>query len=211
MPDRKIAQVRKRDGRVVDYDEARIADAIYRAAFSTGQDNRYLADDLASVVTLYLEKYYESDLPSSDEIHQMVEKILFETGHAEIAKAFLLRREHKGRPSEPEPPPPAEDLFPQNRVLVNAFARGQVSAWGRDRITSALMKEAGLERASAEEVAAAVERRILSLGERRVSTAHIRDLVNHELLLRGYVSKVPRQIVVGLPKYDLGRLLDPGT
>lgn len=211
MPTRKITQVRKRDGRVVPYDERRIADAIHRAALSTGQDNRYLADDLAGVVTMYLERYYDRDLPESSEIRKMVEKILFETGHAEVAKAYLLYRENRGRVAEPAAPASAGDLFPENLLLVDGLTRDEVSAWGRDRITSALVKEAGLEPPAASDVAAAVEQRIFRLGQRRVSTTLIRDLVNHELLQRGYASKVPKQIVVGLPKYDLARLLEPGT
>ncbi|HTF55699.1 MAG TPA: anaerobic ribonucleoside-triphosphate reductase [Planctomycetota bacterium] len=211
MTARKIDKVRKRDGRVVDYDEAKLAEAIYRAARAAGHDNRYLANDLAGVVTTYLERYHDREVPSSEEIQRMVEKILFETGHREVARAYLLFRETQGRPAPPEAPSLLGELFPTEPVLVEAATRDEVSAWGRDRITAALVKEAGLDPVTAEEIAAAVEQRIFREGHRRISSILIRELVNQELLARGHASKMRRQLVVGLPKYDLDRLVRPGV
>jgi len=211
MSTRKIDKVRKRDGRVVDYDEAKLAEAIHRAARSAGHENRYLADDLAGVVTTYLERYHDREIPSSEEIQRMVEKILFETGHSEVARAYLLFRETQGRVAAPETAAPIGELFPSEPVLVEAATRDEVSAWGRDRISAALVKEAGLDAATAGDIATAVEQRIFREGHRRVSSSLIRELVNQELLSRGHASKMRRQIVVGLPKYDLDRLVRPGA
>ncbi len=206
MPIRKVESIRKRDGRSVAYDEQKIAEAIGKAARSAGHDNATIGRDLASVVTMYLEKYRERELPTSEEIQQLVEKILFDTGHPAIARAYIVHRERKGRLSEASAPP-AEDLFPSNLLLVEGATRGEVAPWGREKIIAALTKEAGLEEPAAAEIAGAVEQKIFRLGQRRVSTSLIRELVNHELLGRGYGSKLRRQIVVGLPKYDLGRLV----
>ncbi len=206
MPIRKIESVRKRDGATVAYDEQKIADTIALAARSAGQDNATIGRDLASAVTMYLERYRERDQPTCEEIQQLVEKILFETGHSAIARTYIVWREKKGQPAEAAVPP-VEDLFPSNLLLVDGATRGEVAPWGRERIITALVKEAGLEEAIAAEIAGAVEQKIFRLGQRRVSTSLIRELVNHELLGRGYGSKLRRQIVVGLPKYDLGRLV----
>lgn len=206
MPIRKIDSVRKRDGRVVPYDEHKIAEAIARAARASGHDNATIGRDLAGVVTMYLERYREKDTPSSEEIQQLVEKILFDTGHSPIARAYIVHREKKGQPAAAAAPP-VEDLFPSNLLLVDGSTRDEVAPWGREKIIEALAKEAGLEAAAAAEIAGAVEQKIFRLGQRRVSTALIRELVNQELLARGYGSKLRRQIVVGLPKYDLGLLV----
>ncbi|HEX7896674.1 MAG TPA: anaerobic ribonucleoside-triphosphate reductase [Planctomycetota bacterium] len=209
MPIRKVETVRKRDGRQAPYDEHKIAEAITRAARAAGNDNATIGRDLAGAVTMFLERYRERDVPGSEEIQQLVEKILFDTGHASIARAYIVHREKKGQPGdEPAAAPPPEDLFPTNLVLVDGATRGELAPWGRERIISALAKEAGLEEAAAAEIAGAVETKIFRLGQKRVSTSLIRELVNHELLGRGYGSKLRRQIVVGLPKYDLGRLVD---
>jgi anaerobic ribonucleoside-triphosphate reductase len=211
MPIRKVESIRKRDGRSAPYDEQKIAEAITKAARSAGQDNATIGRDLASVVTMYLEKYRERELPTSEEIQQLVEKILFDTGHPGIARAYIVHRERKGQPAQAAAPP-VEDLFPSNLLLVDGATRGEVAPWGREKIIAALTKEAGLEEAAAGEIASAVEQKIFRLGQRRVSTSLIRELVNHELLGRGYGSKLRRQIVVGLPKYDLGQLVgEEGT
>lgn len=212
MTRRKIDRVRKRDGRVVEYDERKLAEAIHRAARTAGQDNRYLADDLAGVVTTYLERHHDRETPTSEEIRHMVERILFETGHAEVARAYLVHGESKRRRAEPaEPAEPAQggELFPSAPVLVEGATRDEVSTWGRERISSALVKEAAVDPQTADEIAAAVERRIFQQGERRVSSTVIRELVNQELMARGHGSKMRRQLVVGLPKYDLDRMIRP--
>ncbi len=212
MTTRRIDRVRKRDGQVVAYDERKLAEAIFRAARTAGRENRWLADDLAGVVTTYLERHHDREVPSSAEIRRMVERILFETGHAEVARAYLLHGESKRREAAPAAPEePAGELFPTEPVLVEGAARGEVSTWGRERISAALVKEAGLDPESAGEIAAAVERRVFRGGERRVATSLIRELVNQELLARGHGSKMRRQLVVGLPKYDLDRLVRPGA
>jgi anaerobic ribonucleoside-triphosphate reductase len=208
MPIRKIETVRKRDGRLTPYDEHKIAETIARAARAAGNDNATIGRDLAGAVTMFLERYRDRDVPTSEEIQQLVEKILFDTGHASIARAYIVHREKKGQPAEAPAAPPPEDLFPTNLVLVDGATKGELAPWGRERIISALSKEAGLEEAAAAEIAGAVEQKIFRLGQKRVSTSLIRELVNHELLARGYGSKLRRQIVVGLPKYDLGKLVD---
>lgn len=207
MPIKKIDTVRKRDGTVEPYDEQKIAEAIAKAARASGLDNGTIGRDLASVVTMYLERYHERGTPSSQEIQQLVEKILFDTGNAPIARTYIVYREKKGQPAESPAAPPTEDLFPTNLLLVDGATTGEVAPWGRDRIIAALTKEAGLEQPAAAEIAGAVEQKIFRLGQRRISTSLIRELVNHELLGRGYGSKLRRQIVVGLPKYDLGQLV----
>src|SRR5262245_62878062 len=179
MSTRKIEKIRKRDGRIVDYDEAKLAEAIHRAARAAGQENRYLADDLAGVVTTYLERYHDREIPSSEEIQRMVEKILFETGHSQVARAYLLYRETQGRPA-PEPVSPPGELFPSEPVLVEAATRDEVSAWGRDRISPALVKEAGLDAGNAGEIATAGEQGVFPAGHRPVPSSLIPEPANQE-------------------------------
>ena len=57
----RIQQVRKRDGRVVGFDERKIADAVFKAAQAVGGEDHALAEELAGVVTLFLEKRYDKD------------------------------------------------------------------------------------------------------------------------------------------------------
>lgn len=202
---RKIDRIQKRDGRLVAYEEPRIAAAIHRAGQAAGTDARTLAEDLAGVVTLYLERYHEGGVPTSIEVRRIVERILNETGHPAIARAFAS---HVAAPAVAAAPAPPE-LFPATSLLVEGHRRGEVSRWDRGRIAAALQKEARLDAERAGQIALAVEQRILSMNPGRVSTSMIRELVNLELM--GARGELLSQIVVGLPKYDLAQMVSaPG-
>jgi hypothetical protein len=53
---KRIREVRKRDSRIVPFDETKITDAIYAAIRSVGEGDRALAAELAAAVTHFLRK-----------------------------------------------------------------------------------------------------------------------------------------------------------
>ncbi|MDK2820823.1 MAG: hypothetical protein PWP31_788 [Clostridia bacterium] len=83
----------KRDGRVVDFDEERIINAIYKAAVAVSGRDRSLASRLANEVTALLAKKFVDRLPTVEDVQDLVEKVLIENGHARTAKAYILYRE----------------------------------------------------------------------------------------------------------------------
>ena len=93
----RVQFVRKRDSRVVPFDEKKISDAIFKAAQAVGGEDKFLAEELAGVVTLFLEKNFEGEIPTIEEIQDMVEKVLIETGHAKTGKAYILYRDKRAR------------------------------------------------------------------------------------------------------------------
>lgn len=93
-------KARKRDGRLDLFDPTKIAVAIHKAAQSVGHGESLLAEELASVVTLLLEKDFSDGVVPIQEIQETVEKVLMETGHTEIAKSFLLYRERREKIKE---------------------------------------------------------------------------------------------------------------
>ncbi len=93
----KIRKIRKRDGRVVDFDKSRITNAIFKAARAVGGNNRELAAKLAGEVVAALEKKFDNQMPSIEEVQDAVEKVLIEDGHASTAKAYILYREQRAR------------------------------------------------------------------------------------------------------------------
>lgn len=202
----RIAKVRKRDGRLVDFDEVKIADAIFKAACAVGHEERFLAEELAGVVTLFLEKRHAGGVPGIEEIQDMVERVLIETGHARMAKAYILYREKRARAREQV----RVTASPAAGPRVNSPSRGRSCPWSKARICAALVQEADLDEKIAAEVAARVEQRVFDSGATALSTAMIRSLVEAELLLMGYSDRVGRQALVGLPRYDLDRLLRSG-
>ena len=92
----KIKKVRKRDGRVVDFDQERITNAIFKAAQAVGGKNRKLSKKLSDKVVRILEEKYPDKIPHVEEVQDVVEKVLTENGHYRTAKAYILYREqHK--------------------------------------------------------------------------------------------------------------------
>jgi len=91
-------QIRKRDGRIVDFDITRISDAIYKAMEAAGQPNRKSAKELAeAVVRLLVKKHKKTPkfIPSIEEIQDLVEETLIEKGYAKVAKVYILYRQKR--------------------------------------------------------------------------------------------------------------------
>lgn len=90
-----IKKIQKRDGRIADFDQEKITEAIWKAAQNVGGKNRKQAEKISKQVTSLLEVFFkdESKIPNVEQIQDLVEKILMEDGHAKTAKAFILYRE----------------------------------------------------------------------------------------------------------------------
>lgn len=90
-----IKKIQKRDGRVVDFEQDRITQAIWKAAQAVGGSNIEEAQKISNQVTAVLEVFYkdDSEIPTVEQIQDLVEKILIEGGHAKTAKAYILWRQ----------------------------------------------------------------------------------------------------------------------
>jgi len=94
---RRLKYVRKRDGRLEEFDSNRITNAIWKAARAVGGKDKELAKRLSDQVVAELEKRFGEDgVPTVEEIQDLVEKVLIENGHARTAKAYILyRKQHQ--------------------------------------------------------------------------------------------------------------------
>ena len=92
----KITKIEKRDGRIVDFDQEKITNAIFKAVLAVGGRDRERAKFLSDQVVKELEKRYGGKkIPTVEEIQDIVEKVLIEHGHAKTAKAYILYRQKK--------------------------------------------------------------------------------------------------------------------
>ena len=207
---RALEYVRKRDGQIVNFNEKKIADAVFKAAQAVGGQDRDLAEELAAVVGTYLQKEYPGRTPEIEEIQDVVEKVLIETGHAKTAKAYILYRDKRAKLREVVQ---VRKQIRQNgsstdlSLLVDPGSRNEILSWDKSRIVTALEREADLASELAREIASTVERKVLASGISRISTALIRELVDNELFERGLATKLGKQTVVGMPKYDMDQLI----
>jgi len=89
--------VRKRDGKLAQFDQERITNAIWKAAKAVGGKNKEPAKQLSNQVVAELEKRFGPEgVPTVEEIQDIVEKTLIENGHAKSAKAYILyRKQHQ--------------------------------------------------------------------------------------------------------------------
>ena len=89
-------RVTKRDGKVADFDIAKISDAI-RKGFEAceRQFNDNIIDFLALKVTSDFEPKIENDLVAVEDIQDSVETVLVQAGYADVAKAYILYRRQR--------------------------------------------------------------------------------------------------------------------
>ncbi|MBZ0199871.1 MAG: response regulator SirA, partial [Ignavibacteriaceae bacterium] len=94
----RFSNVIKRSGAVVPFNQERIANAIYRAAVEVGGRDKELAAKLSEKVIEQLEMQCAPDCnPHIEDIQDVVEKVLIESGHAKVAKAYIIYREDAAR------------------------------------------------------------------------------------------------------------------
>ena len=108
-----LRQVRKRDGRIVAFDPARIAHAARKALEATGVAE---AEAISLSVALAVVDELRSEqrpgagtvaatatgpvIPDVEHIQDVVEKVLMERGQAETAKAYILYRQRRSTARE---------------------------------------------------------------------------------------------------------------
>ncbi|MFH1393730.1 MAG: ribonucleotide reductase N-terminal alpha domain-containing protein [Candidatus Micrarchaeota archaeon] len=91
-----IDKIQKRDGSVDDFNKQKIVNAVFRAAESVGGSDRIEAERVADkVVEIASSKFKEGYVPTVEDIQDLVEKALIETGHAATAKAYIIYRHRK--------------------------------------------------------------------------------------------------------------------
>lgn len=88
--------IRKRDGRLVPFEEEKIAGAIQKAVRAVGGSDMDKAGRIARQVVGILEVLYkDAQVPTVENVQDLVEKILIENGHAKVAKNYILYRKQR--------------------------------------------------------------------------------------------------------------------
>ncbi len=93
-----VSRVVKRDGAVVAFDRARIENSIYAAARAVGNGKGYRwAETLSwAAVGLLEERFGRDDTnPSVQDVQEVVEEVLVNSGYAEVAEAYVRYRQRQ--------------------------------------------------------------------------------------------------------------------
>lgn len=86
-------KVKKRDGRLVSFDEAKIKSAILKAGNATGQFGEKTATRLTEKVLSTILEKYPDQIVEVEQIQDIVEDILLASAYKKTAKAYILYRD----------------------------------------------------------------------------------------------------------------------
>ena len=92
-----VLKVSKRDGSLVVFNKEKISGAIFNAAYAVGGSDKDRADHLADIVVKKVNEKYGDEVPTVEDIQDLVERVLIEEHHIKTAKAYILYREKKTR------------------------------------------------------------------------------------------------------------------
>ena len=97
-----INLVKKRDGRVIPFNEDRITRAIFLAASNVAEKENKIADyklaeELTQEVIRLLNNKYNNEIPNVENIQDAVVKVLIETGHAKTSEEYIVYRTERSR------------------------------------------------------------------------------------------------------------------
>ena len=116
----KIVNIRKRDGRIVEFAPEKITHAIYKAAESVAKAegrevDKGLAEALTGKVITILEYRFDKEIPTVEETQDIVEKVLMKSGHAKTAKAYILYRQQRAKVRE------TKDMFIDIKDTISSY------------------------------------------------------------------------------------------
>ena len=92
-----FAVVKKRDGRIVDFDPQKITGAVLNAAAAVGGNDHTMALNITAQVLESLKTEFQDQVFDVEDVQDIVEKTLIENGHAKTAKAYILYRAERTR------------------------------------------------------------------------------------------------------------------
>ncbi|MEK7625055.1 MAG: anaerobic ribonucleoside-triphosphate reductase [Patescibacteria group bacterium] len=87
-----IYKIQKRNGAVIDFNKAKIEDAILKAFAVVGKPDSAAAAVIAGDVIAELEKNFPETIPHVENVQDMVEKKLINYDYSDAAKAYILYR-----------------------------------------------------------------------------------------------------------------------
>lgn len=117
----KIKQIKKRDGRIVNFNPDKITQAILKATEAAGIKDKIIAQKLTIKIVDQLESQLDpEETPSVEQVQDLVEKNLIENGQVSIAKAYILYRQKRAKIRETKALLGVKDelKLPLNTILV---------------------------------------------------------------------------------------------
>lgn len=90
-----IHKIKKRNGTIVDYDITKIEKAIAKAASASEPTKKLNAQKVAKNVDKKLTKAYKDEIPSVEQVQDVVEETLIDLNYPRVAKDYILYRQKR--------------------------------------------------------------------------------------------------------------------
>jgi len=96
MVENKITKIKKRDGRIVNFEQQKITDVVFKALTATNQGDGKKSSRLSDkVIELLNRRFRNEEIPNVEQVQDIVEEVLILENLVETAKAYILYREQR--------------------------------------------------------------------------------------------------------------------
>jgi len=90
-------KIKKRDGRIVKFNQRKITDAIFKAGQETREFGLDISKKLSNKVLDRAKEIIRDDIPAVEQIQDIVETVLIESRYIKTAKAYIIYRDQHAR------------------------------------------------------------------------------------------------------------------
>ncbi|HAM38708.1 MAG TPA: anaerobic ribonucleoside-triphosphate reductase [Elusimicrobia bacterium] len=205
-----FSYVKKEDNRLEAFDESKIIASVTRASREGGSENKETINKIVrDILKILRGSYLPGETIITQAVSDAIEKALIEGRFESTFHAYQRRRIEKSeirkrlKVAKRKEKADSTDLS----LLVQAEVEEETSFWDKTKIADALVKEAKISHSDARQIACNVEKRVISAGVNKITTSLLRELVDNELLVLGYSSKIKKQASIGIPTYNLEEII----
>lgn len=97
---KKITFCQKRDGTLVPFEKTKIVHAINEAFLSSNEGNKLIAQKITESIMERITRIYRDEVPTIEEIQDIVEDTLISYNFIKTAKSYILYRNKKSQKRE---------------------------------------------------------------------------------------------------------------
>ncbi|MFA5206549.1 MAG: anaerobic ribonucleoside-triphosphate reductase, partial [Lentisphaeria bacterium] len=217
---------RKRNGTVVPFSREKIEAAVAKAADAVDRkDGTGFGAELPGRITdlviqqlddLGSEYYVAPDqlgqrVPRIEDVQDLVEIALIDSGYPSIASTYKRYRKQREKARTRihvrNRSGSAADVTDASLLLVESTTGNLTKPWNRERIVEQLLGETDLSTEVANSVAKSVENHVITSDYQTINTTLIREMVNNELIERGYRAQLRDLSVYGISKSYVENLM----
>ncbi|MEK7482447.1 MAG: ribonucleoside triphosphate reductase, partial [Patescibacteria group bacterium] len=96
-----ITKIKKRDGSIADFEQQKISEAVYKAITAAGQGDGVISKKVSDrVVEILNRRFKENEIPTVEQVQDIVEEMLILEGLVDTAKSYIIYREQRRRVRE---------------------------------------------------------------------------------------------------------------